>query len=57
MILICYLGTTECGIPAAPGYNSEQECREALTLALNNLQIPQHMIVVAAKCYGWGNGA
>ena len=57
MILLCYLGTTECGIPAAPGYQSEQECREALNLALNNLQLPPNMIVVAANCYGWGDGA
>jgi hypothetical protein len=54
LLLICYIGSTDCAIPNAPAYLSEQECRVALNYVIDTYRLPEGMIVVAYDCYRWG---
>lgn len=57
LILICYVGTTDCAVPLAPVYYSEQSCFEAISFALDELVLLEGMVVVGYDCYNWGAGA
>ena len=51
LLLICYVDSTDCAIPNAPAYFSEQECLDALDHAMNVYNLPEGMTIVTYDCY------
>jgi hypothetical protein len=54
LLLICYVDSTDCAIPNAPAYFSEQECLDALDYVLGVYQLPEGMAIMSYACYNWG---
>jgi hypothetical protein len=54
LLLICYVDSTDCAIPNAPAYSSEQECLDALDHAMNVYNLPEGMAIMGYDCYNWG---
>jgi hypothetical protein len=47
LLLICYVDSTDCAIPNAPAYFSEQECLDALDHAMNVYNLPEGMTIIS----------
>jgi hypothetical protein len=54
LLLLCYVDSTDCAIPVAPVYWSEQECVAALEYALDNSQLLEGVMVLSYTCHNWG---
>ena len=57
LLLVCYIDSADCAIPAAPAYTSEQECWDALEHVVNVYELPEGMVIVSYACYSWGVGS
>jgi hypothetical protein len=57
LILICYLGTAECAVPAAPTYATEAECQQAIQGVLLRMTLAPNLRVRSYTCHNWGSGA
>ncbi|HEY7823107.1 MAG TPA: hypothetical protein VIG24_09750 [Acidimicrobiia bacterium] len=54
LLLICYIDSTDCAIPNAPAYFSEESCWSALEYAIDTYELPEGMAITAYDCYNWG---
>lgn len=57
LILICFIGTTECAVPAAPAYATEAECQQSIQYALLRMNLAPNLRVMLYACHNWGSGA
>ena len=57
LLLICYVDSTDCAIPNAPVYYSEEECWAALDHVVETYKLPEGMAIMAHECYNWGTGS
>jgi hypothetical protein len=54
LLLICYVDSTDCAIPNAPAYMTEEQCLLALDEVLGTFILPQGMMIMGYDCYNWG---
>jgi len=57
LLLICYVDSTDCAIPSAPSYFSEESCWSALEFTVGTLELPDGVAIMAYDCYNWGRGS
>lgn len=57
LLLICYVDSTDCAIPNAPAYFSEEACWSALEYVVDSYELPEGMAIMAYECYNWGTGS
>jgi hypothetical protein len=57
LLLICYVDSNDCAIPAGPAYFSEESCWFALEFAIDAYQLPEGMAIMAYDCFNWGQGS
>jgi hypothetical protein len=54
LLLICYVDSTDCAIPNAPAYFSEEQCLLALDDVLKTFILSKGMMIMGYDCYNWG---
>ena len=54
LLLICYVDSTDCAIPNAPAYMTEEQCLLALDEVLGTFILPKGMMIMGYDCYNWG---
>jgi hypothetical protein len=54
LLLICYVDSTDCAIPNAPAYMTEEQCLLALDDVLKTFILPKGMMIMGYDCYNWG---
>ena len=54
LLFICYVDSTDCAIPNAPAYFSEESCWAALDHVAETYKLPEGMMIMGYDCYNWG---